>query len=216
MESRALRPLAGVDVLRDATLIPLASTTLDMVAVTFRFVLAFVFLAASLPKLLAPREFERAVRNYSLLPSGLVPVVAAWLPRLELVCAAALLVGILVRPMAVTLGVLLVCFAGAIAVNLARGRRFDCGCQANVAPRQIGWGLVAVDLMLAAMAAIVASVPVSVLSLDSGAFGATDSLGAGEAVALAMLAGATVVASHLVSAALTLQSSIRSIGWSRP
>lgn len=38
-------------------------------AETGRFVLAFVFLSASLPKLAARADFEEAVANYALLPS---------------------------------------------------------------------------------------------------------------------------------------------------
>jgi hypothetical protein len=55
----------------------------DAAALVFRFGLAFLFLAAAVPKLLAPHEFERAVANYRLLPVSLVRPIAAWLPRLE-------------------------------------------------------------------------------------------------------------------------------------
>lgn len=44
----------------------------DAAALTSRFVLAFVFLSAAVPKLFAAHEFERAVANYALLPRPLV------------------------------------------------------------------------------------------------------------------------------------------------
>jgi uncharacterized membrane protein YphA (DoxX/SURF4 family) len=189
--------------------------TVDATAVTFRFVLAFVFAAAAIPKLAGRREFEHALQNYSLLPSRLVPLVALWLPRLDLVCAAALVVGVFVRPFALGVALLLLSFSIAVAINLARGRRFDCGCQATVAPRSIGWGLVAADLVLAGMAALVATTAVSVLSVDNLVHGTSGSLAARDALALALLAATVTLASQLVSSALRLQGSMRSMARSQ-
>lgn len=43
----------------------------EAAALGFRFIMAFVFLSAAIPKLLAPAHFALAVRNYRLLPPRL-------------------------------------------------------------------------------------------------------------------------------------------------
>jgi uncharacterized membrane protein YphA (DoxX/SURF4 family) len=180
---------------------------LEAAALSFRFILAFVFLTAAVPKLSGRREFERAVANYALLPPGVVRPVAAWLPRLELAGAVALLVGIVVVPIAIALCVLLVAFAFAVAINLLRGRLFDCGCFSSVAPRRIGWPLVGADLGLAGMAATVALADPGLLAVtttDSGS-----SLSSTEGLALLTLAGALVLGYLLVSSWLSLRSPMR-------
>lgn len=167
-------------------------------ALTCRYVVALVLLTAAIPKLVARQEFERAVRNYALLPLPLVRPVAAWLPRLELTCGLALLLGIAVAPVAMASGALLAVFALAVAVNLAGGRRIDCGCYSSVAPRRIGWGLVAGDLALAGMAATAALADPGVLAVFRLETPTTaSSLSSEDGVAIGMLA-AVLVLGHLV------------------
>jgi Methylamine utilisation protein MauE len=61
----------------------------------------------------------------------------------------------------------LLVFATAIAINLLRGRVFDCGC-AGAAPRTIGWSHVAVNVALAGIAAIIAVAPPADLAVVPG------------------------------------------------
>lgn len=184
-------------------------------ALTCRYVVGFVFLTAAIPKLLSRREFERAVSNYALLPHALVAPVAAWLPRLELACALALLLGIAVTPVAALSGLLLLAFAVAVAVNLGRGRRIDCGCYSSVAPRQIGWWLVAGDLALTGMAATVALADPSVFELVAGpdSLNASSpiSLSSEDALAILIFASILVLAYQLASSWLALRSASRSL-----
>lgn len=168
----------------------------DAAALAFRFILAFVFLAAAVPKLAGRREFQRAVANFGLLPRRLVGPVAAVLPPMELVCAAALLVGFAVTPIALAAAVLLILFGLAIAVNLARGRQIDCGCSGSVAPRTISWELVAGDLALAAMALVAALANPNVLAI--GGTGTASSLTSGDAIAMLLLGGGTLVLTQLL------------------
>jgi len=125
-------------------------------ALTSRYVVALVFVTAAIPKLTDRRELERAIGNYALLPRAVVRPVATWLPRVELTCGIALLLGIAVVLVAVITGVLLLAFAAAVAVNLVRGRAIECGCYGSVAPRKIGWWLVGGNLVLAGVALAVA------------------------------------------------------------
>lgn len=168
-------------------------------AITCRYAVAFILLTAALPKLLARDEFERAVADYALLPPRLVGPVAAWLPRLELTCALLLLLGIAVAPASALASALLAAFSVAVALNLARGRRIDCGCFSTVAPRRIGWALVAGDLLLAGMAAAVALADPGVLTLDGRGTRSASSLSAEDGLAALVLAGTLVLAYLLVS-----------------
>jgi putative oxidoreductase len=122
-----------------------------------RFFLGLVFLTSSLPKLAAPGDFRRALRNYQLLPLGLVGPVARWLPRVELALALALLVGIATPLTSALTAAALVLFSGAVAINLARGRKIECGCFSGSSPREITWRLVVQDVVLAAAAITVAT-----------------------------------------------------------
>lgn len=169
-----------------------------------------MLLLAALPKLTWQVEFERALTNYQLLPSGLVPAVARWLPRLELLCALALFAGVLLAPVATAVAILLTVFSAAMAVNLVRGRRIDCGCGGSVAPRQIGWRLVISDLALAAMAAWVAIVRPTTLAA-APVVGSTQPqpITSGDALAVVIIAQLAVVARILVSAWLASRSSVR-------
>lgn len=169
-------------------------------ALTSRYVLGFVLLAAAIPKLADRREFERAVRNYRLLPDGMAPVVATWLPRLELVCALALLLGVAVAVFAGLAALLLGTLAVAIAVNLVRGRSIECGCRGSIAPKRIGWGLVVGDVALGLLAVLV-------VLRDPGALALTASetvVSASDGIALMLVAASLVVAWLVLGSALDL------------
>jgi hypothetical protein len=115
--------------------------------------LALLMLAAALPKLRAPDEFVGVVRNFRLLPGSLATVAGRVLPWMELALAPALLWSETRVPAAwITLALMLV-FALAVAINLARGRReIDCGCLriSHGKGERISAGLVLRDLVFAA------------------------------------------------------------------
>jgi Methylamine utilisation protein MauE len=182
---------------------------MEYVGLMCRFVLAFVFLMASIPKLRARDDFVRAVRNYRLLPGRLNEPVAIWLPRVELVVALALGLGVGTAVVAGAAGALLVAFAGAVSVNLARGRRIDCGCATAPSPRTIGWGLVTRDLALAGMAIAVVAADPGVLDIASSGPQDAASPTEGDAVAIVMLAALAVLAGLLISGWTALRSAMR-------
>jgi putative oxidoreductase len=166
---------------------------------------------ASVPKLIAPLDFSRAVANYELLPSRLIRPVAAWLPRLELAAGLCLLVGLLLPLVAaVTAGLLLV-FTVAVAINLVHGRRIECGCGGFTAPRRIGTALVLRDLMLVGAAALVAlkapgpiAVPYASLAHGSG-------VATSDAVAVLLVAAVAVILSSTLAEARRLSAARRSL-----
>jgi hypothetical protein len=123
---------------------------------TIRTALALLFLVAAAHKLRDLAVFRATFAEYRILPdalSGLVPFV-------ELTVAVLLLV-----PAGGALGevgaaALLLVYAAAVGVNLARGRRhIDCGCAGPRARRPIGGGIVVRNVLLAA-AALMALGPV--------------------------------------------------------
>lgn len=137
-----------------------------------RWLIAGIFLRSGLAKAVGLAAFREAVANYQLLPPGLVPVAAAVLPFAEIAAAVLLAAGVVPVVVAAAVAVLLVVFAVAIAVNLARGRVFDCGCAGSaVAPSKISWRHVVVDLVLAVAAAAIAVAPPSAADLWRGPAG---------------------------------------------
>ncbi len=118
-----------------------------------RAALALLFALAAVHKARAPREFRAVLGAYRLLPAVLVGPAALALPAVEAALAAALALPAVEGAGLVGAAALLLLYAGAMAVNLARGRRdLDCGCLGPARRRPIGPGLVARNLVLAAAA----------------------------------------------------------------
>jgi Methylamine utilisation protein MauE len=157
------------------------------------------------PKLLAPADFALAVRNYRLLRPAIGERVAKWLPRLELVIAFALLLGIATKAAAGLAAAALVGFAAAVAVNLLRGRRIDCGCYSTASPRTIGWGLVLRDVLLAAAAVFVFVAPAETLTLAPIGSDGSTALALGDAMGVVVIAASLVLLELLVREALRVR-----------
>lgn len=120
---------------------------------TLRLFLALLFAGAAWHKLGAPGEFAAAVRAYRLVPEpAVVPVAAVLMP--SEVAAAGLLLGPGWYHLGAALAAaLLALYAGAVAVNLARGRRdLDCGCAGPGARRPVSSALVVRNVVLLAAA----------------------------------------------------------------
>lgn len=90
--------------------------------------LGAVFAAAALPKIADPPSFAHMIHNYRILPGALLNLSALVLPWLELLCGLCLILGLWRRTATALVGLLLVVFMVAIAINLARGNPIDCGC----------------------------------------------------------------------------------------
>lgn len=116
---------------------------------------AFLFAAAVTHKLRDWTRFREVVRNYQLLPHGLVPVVATLLAALEL-CSVFLILPIATRPIGALLAAgLLAGYATAIAINLGRGRvNLDCGCLGMSRRQAVRWWMVGRNFTIAALAMI--------------------------------------------------------------
>lgn len=94
-----------------------------------RLLLAYVFLAAGIPKFLDPATFVEQTANYDLVPS-LAPIIAVTLPPIEIAAAVALLLGPRTWRQAATLvSFALMCvFTYAVYQAWRRGIDTECGC----------------------------------------------------------------------------------------
>lgn len=94
-----------------------------------KFSLAFVLIAAAIPKLRERDEFHGVVANYRILPESLSYPFARMLPWVELACAVLFLVNLQTVLAGLATAVLMLAFSVAIGINIARGRtHIDCGC----------------------------------------------------------------------------------------
>ena len=110
-----------------------------------------VFLQAALAKLRHRELLAGVIANYRLLPAALVAPAALLLPPAELAVSLGLLLGAY-RLAVVAAIVLLVVFAAAMGINIARGRsQIDCGCGRSQLRQQLSWLLVGRNLVLAAL-----------------------------------------------------------------
>jgi uncharacterized membrane protein YphA (DoxX/SURF4 family) len=137
------------------------------VLLVLRLVIAAIFIRAGVAKLAGLADFRLAVANYDIVPPGLVRATAVAVPAVEVAAGGLLLFGILPGVVSALLAVLLVGFSAAIAVNLARGRKFDCGCD-GTAPETISWRHVAANMLFAAVAVAIALFPTPALVLLAG------------------------------------------------
>jgi uncharacterized membrane protein YphA (DoxX/SURF4 family) len=141
---------------------------MNEIALAIRVLVALSFLTAAFGKFRHRLVFEGVVANYRLLPEAAVPVFALLLPAVETAVAAALLFVGSWWPAACAAG-LLVLFAVAMAINIARGRRhIDCGCFQSALKQTLNWILVTRNVGLALALAVPAVVPEGALS-PSGA-----------------------------------------------
>jgi uncharacterized membrane protein YphA (DoxX/SURF4 family) len=140
---------------------------------------ALLFASASLHKFLDLRGFSEVFEAYRLVPQALARA-AVLVPLLELLIGLGLLAGAARAGAAAAGAVLLIGYGGAVALNLARGRRdLTCGCGGPNDKRPIAAWMVWRNLALA-LALLVVGLP-----WDARPLTASDGLtiGAGTAVA---------------------------------
>ncbi len=115
--------------------------------------LAALLTSAALPKLRDRAGFNQVLRNYRLLPERVLSPLALAVPLLELLAAAGLLLS-LWQPLAAGLAaVLLLLYAGVLAISVRRGTPLaDCGCHFGSRTQAPSAALVWRNLLLALLA----------------------------------------------------------------
>ncbi len=87
-----------------------------------------------------------------MLPPPAARVAGALLPWGELGLALALLLGLALPVTAAAAAILLLCFIGAVAINLRRGRAITCNCYGIADTSTIGRGTIARNMLLLLLA----------------------------------------------------------------
>jgi uncharacterized membrane protein YphA (DoxX/SURF4 family) len=99
-----------------------------LIKIGLRIVVSVVFIAAGFEKVLDPEAFAIAIKNYHMVPNGLVNIMALGIPMTELGVGICLFFGIKPRIMGWVICLLLLVFLGAISHALWRGEPMNCGC----------------------------------------------------------------------------------------
>lgn len=116
-----------------------------------RLFLCVLFLYAGSSKLADPAGFAADIGNYRLLPSSWVPIVAVYLPVLEVAVALALLLPGYFRAGALLSAAMLAAFAAAMAQAKLRGIDLECGCFGAAASSSVSWFKVALNISFATL-----------------------------------------------------------------
>ncbi len=98
------------------------------VSLVMRVLLGVMWLYYSVPKLGAAEQNAAAVRNFRILPGGLIDTFAYAQPYTELALGLLLIAGLGTRLVAVLSGVMLLVYIGGIISLGARGIHITCGC----------------------------------------------------------------------------------------
>jgi hypothetical protein len=130
-----------------------------VLSLTLASAVASLFLASVIHKIRDPWRFREAVRGFELVPLSLINVaagavfIAEFAVVMLFIFGATRSYGMLIAAGVVTL------YAGAIGVNLIRGRtRIDCGCMGFSERQPLAKWMVARNLIIAA-AALIACLP---------------------------------------------------------
>jgi len=93
-----------------------------------RIVLAFVFIYASLDKIIHPQAFAQAVFYHQVLSDAFINIIAIVLPWMELILGICLLFNIWMNGASILTAGLMLIFISTITFNLLRGLDVGCGC----------------------------------------------------------------------------------------
>ena len=134
--------------------------------------LGLMFVVAAWHKLADAAGFRVTLLEYQVMPEAFVAPASRVIPVAELALGAAWLLGQYAGGLtAIASAALLAVYAGAIGVNLARGRvHFDCGCGfggQDDSEQYLSGGLIVRNLALIG-AALLALVPAAERQLGSG------------------------------------------------
>lgn len=130
-----------------AAALPIAATVLARAVETG---CGLIFLTAGIEKLRHRAVLSGVIANYRILPEPLVPLASVLMGPVELMLGLALLLWPAIIPTLVG-AVLLTIFAGAMALNLGRGRQhITCGCGRPDMHQHLRWSMVIRNILLAA------------------------------------------------------------------
>ncbi|NCD24607.1 MAG: DoxX family membrane protein [Deltaproteobacteria bacterium] len=127
------------------TTILIRLATHPALSLILRLYLAWIFIYASLYKIMFPAEFADNIAAYLLAPHWLVNPLAVFMPWLELVSGLFLLAGVRVRAACVLICGMLVMFIVAIVTALVQATPIGCGCFQSIGD-PVSWWTVSRDV----------------------------------------------------------------------
>ena len=127
-----------------------------MLVLICRIFLGFLFIYASLEKILQPEEFAKQVGYYKALPFGLENLLAIVLPWTELIVGICLLAGLFVDGAALLSIIMMLVFILAISQAMLRGIDITCGCfKVNADSEKLGLHTIIRDIIFLIMSFMV-------------------------------------------------------------
>jgi uncharacterized membrane protein YphA (DoxX/SURF4 family) len=147
---------------------------LPWLGLAIRLIGAAVWLFAGVAKLLDLDSFRLQVDAYQVLPHALIAPFAYALPLIEVVLGLYLLVGALVRPVAIVSCMLMAIFIAAQLQAWARGLSIDCGCFGTTVTSKVGLTTVLRDAALGIPFYLMAWRPARKWSVDEALLGRKD------------------------------------------
>ncbi len=142
-------------------------SVLSGIAISVRFYLAVVFIAAAWPKIVSPYDFALSVATYQIIPLALVNFFSIVIPWMEMIAGILLLIGFWTKPSTVIILSLLVLFTVALSIALAKGLDINCGCFASTeAADEIGHATLFRDLTWIIMALFLLRFDRGLLAVD--------------------------------------------------
>lgn len=121
----------------------------------FRWLLAFIYLAAGLPKILNPVLFKATIAAYFPVPDILALVVAIVFPWLEIIAALSLLLNWKTVYSSGFLFLLSLLFLVMMVLNYSNILPYGCGCFGFGGPEEIGIYQIVRDSLISILAGIV-------------------------------------------------------------
>jgi len=143
---------------------------LNMIASTVQIALGVIFIQAAVGKLRRWHEFKGMLHAYELLPLWSEAFFAVCLIGAELLTGVALVTSWKAAFASVIGAAMFLLFAGAMAVNIRRGRTsIDCGCFQSIR-QPLEWRLVVRNVVCAVAALVSAGVAEVVEGVDRWAY----------------------------------------------
>ena len=115
--------------------------------VLFRLIVGGVFVWAGALKIADPLGFAQSIENYQVVSHNLAFLAAVWLPWVEVLSGAFLIIGVFRRSGALVISLLLIGFIGLVALALLRGIDTSCGCFGSLS-RRADLSLILTDTVL--------------------------------------------------------------------